>query len=57
MLLNGWIYYEKGDIILCHFCYEGLQRKGDEKEESKIIRMLNRGKHIMHRRLNKGGNK
>lgn len=28
--LNGWIYYQKQDFKICHFCYNMLEKKGDE---------------------------
>jgi hypothetical protein len=27
---DKWIYYEYGNLIICHFCYKMLERKGDE---------------------------
>ena len=28
--LEGWIYYQKADFKICHFCYNDLEIKGDE---------------------------
>lgn len=29
--LKGWIYYQKGEFKICHFRYEGLEIKGENK--------------------------
>ncbi len=31
--LKGWLYYEKGKIKICHFCYNGLVPQGDDEKE------------------------
>lgn len=29
MDLKGWIYYTKGKIKICHFCYQDLEIKSE----------------------------
>jgi hypothetical protein len=31
MDLDGFIYYEKAGFRVCHFCHNGLERKGDDE--------------------------
>lgn len=47
MDLKGWLYYQKLKIKLCHFCYNGLQKKGDTNE--KTIKVRNKRKIVRQR--------
>jgi len=29
-LSEGWLYYQKGEFYICHFCYDDLELKGDD---------------------------
>jgi hypothetical protein len=31
MDLEGWIYYQKGKIKICRFCYKGLELHENDK--------------------------
>jgi hypothetical protein len=33
--LEGWIYYHKGNITICHFCYKGLEVHENDKRRMK----------------------
>jgi hypothetical protein len=29
--LEGWLYYQKADFKICHFCYNMLELKGEDR--------------------------
>jgi len=29
-LSEGWLYYQKGEFYICHFCYDDLELKGND---------------------------